>query len=229
MSMSPARKVNRRGLLVGTAASAAAIGLSGRVQSARAASGPASLANVWKRADLIRTTVTARAVSPTQSPWFGPRKFVVTDYGARPCTLTSVPVYTSATTLGTGQGPAPGSFDNYQAFSAAIAHCYGSRGGQVYVPPGNWYCAGPLLSNVNFHLASGAQIWFSPNPSDYAKYGDYDFGTSGKLVLTRWQGNDCFNFSPMVYAYEQDNIALTGEDHTSILNGQAGTPYSGNT
>jgi polygalacturonase len=44
-------------------------------------------------------------------------------------------------------------------------------------------------------------------------------------VRSRWQGNDCYNFSPMVYAYGQHNIALTGEDQTSILDGQAGTPY----
>ena len=84
-----------------------------------------------------------------------------------------------------------------------------------------------MLSNVNFQLRSGAQIWFSPNPADYAKYGPYDFGPHGKLVRSRWQGNDCYNFSAMVYAYGQRNIALTGEDNTSILNGQAGTPYDG--
>ena len=98
------------------------------------------------------------------------------------------------------------------------------------MPSGNWYCAGPitLLSNVNFHLAGGAEIWFSPNPADYAKYGPNDLGANGKLVLSRWQGNDCYNFSPMIYAYREDNIALTGEGQSSILNGQAGTPYSGN-
>jgi len=51
-----------------------------------------------------------------------------------------------------------------------------TRRGFVIVPPGDWNCAGPItrLSNVNFHLRSGAQIWFSPNPADYTKYGPYD-------------------------------------------------------
>jgi polygalacturonase len=111
----------------------------------------------------------------------------------------------------------------------AVAACNRAGGGRVIVPAGDWYCAGPitLLSNVNFHLRSGAQIWFSSNPADYAKYGPYDFGPNGKLVRTRWQGNDCYNFSPMIYAYGQHNIALSGEDQTSILNGQSGTPYDG--
>ena len=30
----------------------------------------------------------------------------------------------------------------------------------------------------------------------------------------------------MIYAYGQDNIALTGEDWTSVLNGQGGVPFS---
>ena len=102
---------------------------------------------------------------------------------------------------------APGSPDNYAAFAASITACNRAGGGKVIVPAGDWYCAGPitLLSNVNFHLRSGAQIWFSPNPADYAKYGPYDFGPNGKLVHSRWQGNDCYNFSPMVYAYGQHN------------------------
>jgi polygalacturonase len=136
-------------------------------------------------------------------------------------------IYTSGSDSAPGLSPAPGSPDNYAAFAAAVTRCHRAGGGLVIVPAGVWYCAGPitLLSNVNFHLRSGAQIWFSPNPADYANYGPYDFGPNGKLVRTRWQGNDCYNFSPMVYAYGQHNIALTGEDHTSILNGQAGTLY----
>jgi polygalacturonase len=78
------------------------------------------------------------------------------------------------------------------------------------VPSGNWYIAGPitLLSNVNFHLNSGAVIWFDPNPASYAKYGPYNFGSNGNLVQSRWQGNDCYNFSPLIYAFGQNNIAL---------------------
>jgi polygalacturonase len=44
-------------------------------------------------------------------------------------------------------------------------------------------------------------------------------------VLSRWQSNDCLNFSSMIYAYGQDDIALTGDDWTSIFDGQGGVPF----
>ena len=71
--------------------------------------------------------------------------------------------------------PAPGSTDCYPGFAAAIAACHQAGGGRVVIPAGDWYCAGPivLLSNVNVHLNAGARIYFSNNPADYAKYGDY--------------------------------------------------------
>ena len=62
---------------------------------------------------------------------------------------------------------------------------------------------------------------------DYARHGEFDCGTNGKLSLTRWEGNDCLNYSSLVYAHGQRNIALTGEDWTSILDGQAGVPFPG--
>ena len=46
------------------------------------------------------------------------------------------------------------------------------------------------------------------------------------LSITRWEGNDCLNFSSLVYAYGQNNIALTGEDWTSVLDGQAGVDWN---
>lgn len=148
-------------------------------------------------------------------------------------TSTSAPVWVQGTsglsnpTVFQTMTQASGSFDNYAAFTAAIVACHGAGGGTVVVPSGNWYMAGPitLLSNVNFHLNSGAVIWFDPNPAYYAKYGAYSLGTNGNLVQSRWQGNDCFNYSPLVYAYGQTNIAVTADDNTAVLNGQAGTPY----
>src|SRR5690606_468594 len=117
------------------------------------------------------------------------------------------------------------------AITAAITACHAAGGGRVLIPAGIWYCAGPMVlrSNVHVHLAAGAQLYFSANPADYAKYGDFDCGANGKLVLSRWQGNDCLNYSPMVYAHGQDNIALTGAGWTSILNGQGGVPFEDGT
>jgi len=116
-------------------------------------------------------------------------------------------------------------YDSYQAFNAAIRAANQTGGGRVVVPAGNWYCGGPivLLSNVNFHLTSGCTIYFSPNPADYAKSGPYSTA-NGSLFWTRWQANDCLNFGSPVYAYQQTNIALTADDNTCVLNGQAMTP-----
>ena len=122
-------------------------------------------------------------------------------------------------------------YDSYAAFNAAIAAANAAGGGRVVVPAGNWYCGGPivLLSNVNFHLSSGAVIYFSPNSTDYAKHGPYTVtngltGTGGLLYQTRWQANDCLNFGSPIYAFQQKNIAVTADDSSCVLNGQAMTP-----
>jgi polygalacturonase len=153
--------------------------------------------------------------------------YLATDFGAAPCKLITAKGWHSTEEQAAMQKPAPGSTDCYPAFAAAIAACHKAGGGRVVIPAGDWYCAGPivLLSNVNVHLKADARIYFSNNPADYAKYGDYPCGANGKLVLSRWQSNDCLNFSSMVYAHGQDNIALTGEDWTSILDGQGGMPF----
>jgi polygalacturonase len=97
---------------------------------------------------------------------------------------------------GTGDGQA----DCTEAFGKAIAACHQAGGGRVVVPAGN-YSSGAirLLSGVNLHLEAGATIRFS---TDTRKY---------PLVLTRWEGTELMNFSPLIYAFEQENIAITGE------------------
>ena len=94
---------------------------------------------------------------------------------------------------------ADGATMNTAAFKAAIEACSRAGGGRVVVPPGK-YLTGPiyLKSNVNLHVQENATIVFSRNTKDYP------------LVLTRWEGMDCMNFSPQFYAYKETNIALTG-------------------
>ena len=130
---------------------------------------------------------------------------------------------------GADKTQSPGSFDSRPAFLAAIQACTQAGGGRVVVPAGTWYCAGPvvLLSNVNFHLSASCTIYFSPDPNDYAKDGPVDCGANGKLYYLRWQANDCLNYGAPVYAYKQNNIAITGEGDSSVLNGQAMTPFAG--
>ncbi|MFL6629493.1 MAG: glycoside hydrolase family 28 protein [Vitreoscilla sp.] len=158
---------------------------------------------------------------------FRRQDFDVTAFGARNCSSVKVQAFVSHDDQALIDTQAPGSFDCHDAFARSIAACSKAGGGRVVIPSGNWFCAGPivLLSNVHVHLMAGARIWFSNQPADYARYGDFDCGTNGKLMLTRWQGNDCLNFASMIYAYCQDNIALTGEDWTSVLDGQGGVPF----
>jgi polygalacturonase len=94
-------------------------------------------------------------------------------------------------------------------FQNAINACHEKGGGRVVIPAGNYYCDGPLhlRSNVNLHLQKGAMVVFDTLPSQYLP-----------LVKVRWEGTVCWNYSPLIYAFQQKNIALTGE---GILNGQA--------
>ncbi len=56
-----------------------------------------------------------------------------------------------------------------------------------------------LLSNVDLHLADGATLRFSTDPAAYLP-----------MVRTRWEGTECMNYSALIYAFEQKNIAVTG-------------------
>jgi polygalacturonase len=100
-----------------------------------------------------------------------------------------------------------GTTDCTSAFAKAINACSASGGGRVIVAAGI-YLTGPihLRSNVNFYVSKGALIRFSTDPAKYLP-----------VVFTRWEGVECMNYSPLVYAYGQENIALTGE---GVLDGQ---------
>ena len=188
------------------------------------ATGVTASADPWQRAQAI----VDRFAKPLA---FRQQDFPITDFGAKPATLARIKAKLTDDTSGELQSPAPGSPDAYGAIKAAIAACHAAGGGRVLIPAGNWHCGGPIVlrSNVHVHLAAGAHVFFSARPADYARDGDFDCGANGKLVLSRWQGNDCLNYSPMVYANGQHNIALTGADWTSILDGQGGVPFDGGT
>ena len=90
---------------------------------------------------------------------------------------------------------------NQRAIADAIAAATIAGGGRVIVPAGIW-ATGPihLRSNVALHLEKGATLAFSPDPSDYLP-----------AVPTSWEGIECMNYSPLVYAYDCENVAITGE------------------
>jgi polygalacturonase len=214
------RQINsqRRMLLGAASASVASLTVAGPALAAKQAKASAK-ADPWARARSI--------VDQFKKPLVFPKRdFVITSYGAEPCEAVMVTGYVAHHEEGKVSTPAPGAKDCYAAIAAAIAACSAAGGGRVLIPAGNWLVKGPIVlkSNVNVHLAKGAHVYFSNDPDDFAKYGDYDCGANGKLVISRWQSNDCLNYSPMVYAYGQTNIALTGEDWTSIIDGQGGVP-----
>jgi len=105
-----------------------------------------------------------------------------------------------------------GSTDNTDAFRAAIEDCRSRGGGHVVVPKGI-YSTGAihLLNDVDFHLEDGALLQFNDNVDNFP------------LVLTRYEGIECMNHSPMIYANGQANIALTGN---GILDATGTRPWN---
>ena len=129
----------------------------------------------------------------------------------RSITLTSFPADTfKITDFGAVAGDI--SFLNTDAINAAIRRCHDSGGGVVLVPPGRW-TTGPvtILSNVNLHVAEKAVLLFT---TDYSQY--------LPPVQTRWEGMDCYNIHPLIYAMDATNIALTGK---GTIDGQASNEF----
>ncbi|MBN1518330.1 glycoside hydrolase family 28 protein [Candidatus Sumerlaeota bacterium] len=98
--------------------------------------------------------------------------------------------------------------DCTEALTSAILTCHEAGGGRVIIPEGTFLTGAiHLKSNVNLHLSEGAVISFFTTTDDYLP-----------MVYTRFEGVECMNFSPMVYAFEQENIAITGQ---GVLDGNA--------
>jgi polygalacturonase len=113
-----------------------------------------------------------------------------------------------------------GATDCTEAIARAIAECSRAGGGRVVVPSGDFLTGAiHLRSNVNLHVSAGATLRFSRDPRRYLP-----------VVFTRWEGVECMNYSPLVYAYGQQNVAVTGP---GTLDGQADNqhwwPWCGNT
>jgi polygalacturonase len=97
--------------------------------------------------------------------------------------------------------------DCTQAFAKAIKACTEAGGGRVVVPAGKFSTGAiHLKSNVNLHVSKGATLLFSRDPKKYLPQ-----------VYTRFEAVELMNYSPLIYAYEQENVAVTGE---GVLNGQ---------
>ncbi|MGA2542450.1 MAG: glycoside hydrolase family 28 protein [Verrucomicrobiota bacterium] len=95
---------------------------------------------------------------------------------------------------------ADGATDCTDAIARAIAACHAAGGGRVVVAGGVFLTgAVHLLGNVNLHIAAGAALRFSPDRAKFLP-----------VVFTRFEGSECMNYSPLIYAFGQENIAVTG-------------------
>jgi polygalacturonase len=102
---------------------------------------------------------------------------------------------------------AGGKTDCTEAFRKAIGACNKAGGGRVVVPKGEFLTGAiHLKSNVNLHVSKGATLKFSTDEDKYP------------IVHTRWEGMELMNYSALIYAYGQENIAVTGE---GTLDGQS--------
>lgn len=101
-----------------------------------------------------------------------------------------------------------GKTNNTAAIKKAIESCAKVGGGKVVIPVGQ-FLTGPihLKSNINLHIEQGAEVLFSKNHADYLP-----------AVHTSYEGQELMNYSPLIYAYKEKNIAITGK---GTFNGQA--------
>ena len=109
---------------------------------------------------------------------------------------------------------ADGQTDTKAIFDKVINLCSVGGGGMVVVPEGKFYIGGPIVlkSHVNLHFDDGAELIFSGEPKDYLP-----------SVLTLWEGTELYNYSPLFYAYQCSDIAITGN---GIVNGSASKNFA---
>lgn len=88
-----------------------------------------------------------------------------------------------------------------RAIQHALEVCASRGGGTVLVEAGEWQ-SGPLhlASHVHLRLEKGAKILFGDDPEDYLP-----------VVFTRWEGVECYNYSPLIYAKDAEDIRIYGE------------------
>ena len=123
-------------------------------------------------------------------PQFADRDFPITKYGAK-ATNTASKATKSAKDLAA---------KNQKAINKAIEACSKKGGGRVIVPAGQHFltAAITLKGHVNLVVEEGAVLEFAFEPELYP------------IVPTRWEGVDCWNLQPCIYAYQQKDIAITG-------------------
>jgi polygalacturonase len=94
-----------------------------------------------------------------------------------------------------------------EAIAKAIDTVAAKGGGTIYFPAGT-YLTGPihLRSHITLYVDAGATLKFSTDFDDYLP-----------MVPSRWEGITVTNFSPLIYAYQAEDIAIVGR---GTLDGQ---------
>ncbi len=89
--------------------------------------------------------------------------------------------------------------DNTIAFTNAIEQCCKNNGGKIVVSAGT-YLTGPirLRSNINLHLEPDVVIVFNDNFEDWPP------------IKSRWEGVECYGYSPCIYGANLSNVSITG-------------------
>ena len=90
---------------------------------------------------------------------------------------------------------------NTEAIRSAVERCAAQSLGEVRFPAGLWR-TGPihLKSNVHLRLDEGAFIIFEDDPK-----------LCLPVVKTSWEGVECMNYSPLIYAYGCTNVGIVGK------------------
>jgi polygalacturonase len=106
-----------------------------------------------------------------------------------------------------------GKTDARPGILAAIAKASKDGGGRVVLPAGTWFSKGPIVlkSRIDLHVAEGATLLFSPVAADYLP-----------AVKTRWEGTEVMSYSPLVYAPDVEDVAITG---TGVIDGNGASEF----
>ena len=160
---------------------------------------------------LAAAALAAAALATAPAGAQAPRPAAADPWARLPAILAGIraPVFPDRDFPVTRYGAKPdGATDATAAFRAAIEACARAGGGRVVVPPGA-YLTGAirLRSRVNLHVQEGATVRFRQDPAAYLP-----------VVLTRWEGVELMGYSPLVYAYGERDVAITGK---GTLDGQA--------
>lgn len=92
--------------------------------------------------------------------------------------------------------------NNKPAFDKAMQASKAKGGAKIVVTPGVYIVNGPIqfVSNTTIELQKGAKLIFGTNAKDYLP-----------VVPTSWEGTFIYNYSPLIYAYKVENVAIIGE------------------